>query len=169
MVCYGMVRYGVVLHRVWYGMQPRTENVLGWLLLRCWFSARNLLMEQSPCAMSITAYMVWCDFVWFCMVWYGVVLYCKEQEGSPWNSPQVHRSKKHPATSLPISTTHLLPSVSLTYHQNISLTRSQCLTLQTYPISHTPHLPAVSYKHIYPVSNTTSTNLAKTLRYHTLL
>ena len=131
---HGVVWCGIA-QSVVYGMQPRTENVLGWVLHSCWLSARNLPMEQSPSAMSITAYcMVWFCMVWFCMVWYGVVLYGVvlygvvlygvEQEGSPWNSPQVHRSKNHWATSLPISSTH---------PPNVSLTRSsQCLTIHTY-------------------------------------
>ena len=98
--------------------------------------------------------------VWFCMVW----------------------SKKAPHGTVPkcIAARTIEPPLSLfpphTYQQClihlhcVLLTYHQCLTHQIFSMSYNPHLPAVSYKHIYPVSYTsssTSTNLAKTLPYDT--
>ena len=151
---HGVVWCGIA-QSVLYGMQPRTENVLEWVLHSCWLSARNLPMEQSPSAMSITAYcMVWFCMVWFCMVWYGVVLYGVVLYGVVLHGVVWCGFVWCGARRLPMEQS---PSAS----QQEPLSHLSPYFLHTYPMSYTPdlapHLTLPNHTipyHTYPMSYT---------------
>ena len=131
----------------------------------CWLRARNLHMEQSPCALLHMAWcgIVWCGMVWYSvgLGWYGRVWFCMVWGKKPPHGtvpkciaartiePPLSLFPPHLPNVLHIHT--LFPSVP---YQTIprQTTPTQCFTHQTLHPSTLPNhtIP----HHTYPMSYT---------------